>query len=111
MNQTKTVRGVDRVVGELLLAVPDAEEFLVDIDCLQASIEKDLIDLRGARQAEQLAISSLRVNLNLLADRMKRAHADWGDRKKEIQAGAEDVAALFPRLGFRVIKDLPDVPA
>lgn len=106
VNPNRQVRGVDKIVGGMLAAVPDVDEFLRDVECIEAYIEKDLNDLRTAREAVRMAERSLCANVRLLAERVQDGRREWRSYKDEFEAGAADVGMVVPQLGFSVVVPL-----
>ena len=110
-NLTKEVRGVDRTVGELLYAVPDVDAFLSDLDEIEANMNERLRTLAELRRQEKALVLALESDIRLLQDLVSRGHKEWLARKGQIEAGAEDLGLQMPRLGFRIIKPLPQETA
>lgn len=107
MNLDRESRGVDRIVGGLLCAVPDVGDAIERIETIRASMAKHLDELLSAHRAENLARLALVADAQMLAEEMRDVNRDWSVRKEEIEAGAQDLAPVYPTLGFRVVKDLP----
>ena len=108
MNLERNVRGVDRIAGEFLAALPDVAEALSRHDQIQESMTKHLAELLQGRRQVYLAELALKADIELLASENRDNWRDWRGRKEEIEAGAADLGLAVPQLGFRVIKDLPD---
>lgn len=105
-NPIKEERGVDRIVGELLCLMPDADEYLEDVQASISNLASHLDDLREAQRLVKVATLAVQADIDLLRDRTLRARDDWQRRKIEIEAGAEDIGIAMPRLGFRIVKPL-----
>ena len=109
VNLDRESRGVDRIAGELLCAVPDVGAAISRIEAIEASMTHHLEELIAARRAENLAVLALKADAELLAEEMGRDRRDWNGRREEIEAGAADLGLQMPRLGFRIVKPLPEV--
>lgn len=107
MNHTKEVRGVDKTVGNLLHAVPDAEEFMGELKEHEEALTKALDELSEARLKVRLAELALISEFDLLKATIQRGSKTLAAWKTDIQQGADDLAPLYPALGFRVVKTLP----
>ena len=110
-NLHKKERGVDRTVFNLLHAIPDAEEYQGDLRAHCENASRFLGEWMDATRKQQSAYQALRVELDLIHNLIgvgDKAVRQW---KEDITDGAHDLGLLMPRLGFRVIKDIPEVPA
>ena len=107
-NQTREARGVDKTVGNLLHAIPDAREYQERIEHLTDSISSEIHEWMATAKLQDARIRSINVNLELLADEIRRGSKVIDGWEQDIRAGASDLSLAFPRLGFRVIKDIPE---
>lgn len=109
MNLTKEVRGVSRIAGEMLCAVPDVREALDRLEAIERSMTRHLAELSKARHAERLVVLALNADLELLAEELQRDGVEWDKRRDELALGARDLGLTMPGnpLGFRIVTTLP----
>lgn len=107
MNVNKEERGVDKTVGNLLHAIPDAEEYQERLHTICDTLRDEIKQFIEVEREQAQRLKSMNVNLQLLADEIRRADDVVRSWRNDIQGGAADLGMLIPKLGFRVIKDLP----
>lgn len=106
-NLRKEVRGVDRIAGNLLMAIPDCKEYQDRLHTICEALRAEIRELVEVDRQQSQRLKSINVNLGLLADEIRRADDVIRSWEVDIEEGAHDLGLLMPILGFRVIKDIP----